>query len=193
MAIFQFFLTQIILLIVQGYLFVTKYREYKSNTEDEAIGTTEDRQKSFIKPICILKYAFKILLQPGTFVITVVSYSKPCLQLDLPEIFFQISIYSVLGFLLAILGLMVLHAMKVGKHGFLMKLLYSKDELEEQDRSTRIFLNILIISYIVFSTVLFFVALLGSVISILNTTMNILSFTISITNAIKSQNISCCC
>jgi hypothetical protein len=126
-------------------------------------------------------------------VISVVSYSKPCLQLDLPEIFFQISIYSVLGFLLAILGLMGLHVLKKGKHGFLMKLLFPKDELEEQDRSTRIFLNILIISYIVFSTVLFFVALLGSVISIVNTAMNILSFTISITNAIKSQNVCCCC
>jgi hypothetical protein len=95
--------------------------------------------------------------------------------------------------LLAILGLMGLHVLKKGKHGFLMKLLFSKDELEEQDRSKRIFLNILIISYIVFSTVLFFVALLGSVISIVNTAMNILSFTISITNAIKSQNVCCCC
>jgi hypothetical protein len=99
-----------------------------------------------MNPICILKYTFKILLQPRTFVITVVSYGKPCLQLDLPAIFFQITIYSVFGFLLAILGLMGLHVLKKGKHGFLMKLLYSKVELEEQDRSTRIFLNILIIS-----------------------------------------------
>jgi hypothetical protein len=187
-AIFQFFLTQIVLLIVQGYLLVTKCRK-----EEEATETTEDQKKSCIKPINVLKYAFKILLQPGTFVITVVNYSKPCLQLDIPEVFLQISIFSVLGFLLAIMSISGLRLLRTRKHGCFEKLIFSKDELEEQDRSTRIFFNILIISYIVFSSVLFFVALLGSVISILNTAMNILSFTICIMNAIKSKNICCCC
>ena len=191
-VVIEFFIPIILTLIIQGYFLFVKYKKYKSTKvpeKDQVPGTSEVEVSKYTS---IIKLAFKILLQPGTFVVSVNNYSKPCLHFLLPEIFLQISIYTLLFYfsILAVVGIKVL---KNRKHGFLERLFYSKDELEEQDRFLRIASYTIIIGYIIFSLALFGASLLGSVFSILNTASNGISTIISITDSMKSKPSCCCC
>ena len=197
MVIIEFCISTIAALIIQGYIFISTLREYKAGeyiVNDQASESTAEAKNQKIKNIVqFLQCAFMIILQPGTFVVTIINYSKPCVRLLIAEEFLLAALMTFSLFFVLLIcpcGLVLKNRIKHGVFD-----LCSPGEV--LGKKGNFFTNMslfVILSYTIISIVLFFANLWGSVTSIRISVINGATFIISIiANIIKSCSKSCCC